>query len=224
MNLNLYLRIVLFFLQVAIDSPAASGAGTQAKLISKYYKLYYLDTGKLYRLLGYTYYKNNQNINYNLFKKIIKKVKPIDLKNRKLLKDKIGMLAAKIAKDRKIRSIVNTYQIKISKKPPKNFKGVCLDGRDITYKIMPNAQIKIFMTANLAVRAERRYKELKKIDRTIKFQSVLKDIKKRDFSDYNRKISPLKKTKDSILVDNSNLSIKQCFEKIIKIINKKIIN
>ena len=212
------------FLQVAIDSPAASGAGTQAKLISKYFKLYYLDTGKLYRLISYTYYKNNQNINYNLFRKVIRKIKPIDLKNKKLLKSNIGLLAAKIAKDKKIRNIVNSYQIKISKNPPKNYKGVCLDGRDITYKIMPNAQIKIIMSANLSIRAKRRYKELKKINKGIKYQSVLKDIKKRDFSDFNRKISPLKKTKDAIFIDNSYLTITQCFKKIKKIINKKLIH
>ena len=210
------------YLKVAIDSPAGSGAGTQAKLISEHYKLYYLDTGKLYRILGKVFLKNDSKINYSLFRKIIKKTKPVNLKSKKLLINEIGMAAARLAKIKKIRKIVNDYQIGISKFPPKNYNGVCLDGRDITYNIMPDAQIKIFMIASLSVRAKRRFKELSNLDHKITFNEVLKSIKERDFSDYNRKISPLKKTKDSIVINNSNLTIKECFLKLKKIIDKEI--
>ena len=87
---------------------------------------------------------------------------------------------------------------------------------------MPDAQIKIFMIASLSVRAKRRFKELSNLDHKITFNEVLKSIKERDFSDYNRKISPLKKTKDSIVINNSNLTIKECFLKLKKIIDKEI--
>ena len=87
---------------------------------------------------------------------------------------------------------------------------------------MPDADIKLFITANLKIRAIRRYKELKKKNYNISFKEVLKSIKKRDKSDKSRKISPLKKTKDSILINTSNLSKRACFLKIKKIIDRKI--
>ena len=208
--------------QIAIDSPAASGAGTQAKLIAKHYNFFYLDTGKLYRLLGYNYLKDNKKINYKKFKKIIAKTKLNDLKKKYLLKDEIGLAAAHLAKIKKIRTFVTSYQKKIAKNPPKNFNGVCFDGRDITYNIMPKADVKFFMTAKLNIRAQRRYKELKIQGHDVSFVNILKTIKKRDYSDFKRKTSPLKKTKDSILIDTSNLTIKSCFKKMKIYINNKI--
>ncbi len=198
--------------QVAIDSPAASGAGTQAKLISKYFNFYYLDTGKLYRILGKLYLKNNRKINYSIFKKKIKSTKPFHLKNKNLLTNEIGLASAYLAKDKRIRILVNGYQKKIAKNPPKKFRGVCFDGRDITYEIMPKADVKIFMTADVKVRAKRRYLELKKMKHNVTFNEVLLNIKNRDKSDFNRKISPLKICNDAKVIDNSKLNIKQCFK------------
>ena len=99
-----------------------------------------------------------------------------------------------------------------------------MDGRDITYKIIPDADIKFFITANIKTRALRRYKELKGLNKSITYNEVLKSIKNRDKSDYNRNISPLKKTKDSILINTTNLSKRACFLKIKKIIDRKINN
>jgi len=130
------------------------------------------------------------------------------------------MASAFLAKDKKIRIFVSEYQRKIADNPPKKYSGVCFDGRDITYKIMPKADVKIFMTANVKVRARRRYKELKKYNSKVKLKDILESVEKRDKSDYTRKISSLKKTKDSILIDNSNMSIKECFDLIKKYINK----
>lgn len=210
--------------QVAIDSPAGSGAGTQAKLISKYYKLFYLDTGKLYRILGYNYLKNEKQINLKSFKRIIINTKFSDLKKKYLLKNEIGLAAAKLAKIKEIRSFVSIYQKKVANNPPRNFNGVCFDGRDITYNIMPHANVKFYMTAKINIRAKRRYIELTKQGHKISFSKVLKSIKKRDNSDFKRKISPLKRTKDSVYIDSSNLTIKQCFNKIKKYIDKKMKN
>ena len=97
-----------------------------------------------------------------------------------------------------------------------------MDGRDICSVIVPDADVKLFITANLSTRALRRYKELKAKKKNISYQEVLKSLKKRDKSDTNRKISPLKKTKDSILLNTNNLSIRRCFLKIKKIIDRKI--
>ena len=95
---------------------------------------------------------------------------------------------------------------------------------DITYKIVPDADFKFFITANAKTRALRRYKELKGINKKVSLNDILKSIKKRDKSDYNRKISPLKKTQDSILINTTNFSKRACFLKIKKIMNKKLKN
>ena len=137
-------------------------------------------------------------------------------KKKNLLSNKVGMAASIVAKDKQIRNLVYNFQIKCAYHPPKKYNGSCLDGRDITYKIIPNAEFKFFISANIATRAKRRFLELKRLNQKIHYNEVLKSIKKRDKSDYNRKISPLKKTKDSILINTTNLSKRACFLKIKK--------
>ena len=210
-------------IKIAIDSPAAAGAGTQAKLISKHYNLFFLDTGKIYRLLAFYKIKNPKKFNYSYIKRKIKNLKMNDLQKKNLLSNKVGMAASIVAKDKQIRNLVHNFQIKCAYHPPKKYNGSCLDGRDITYKIIPNAEFKFFISANVATRAKRRFLELKRLNQKIHYNEVLKSIKKRDKSDYNRKISPLKKTKDSILINTTNLSKRACFLKIKKIIDKKLI-
>ena len=145
-----------------------------------------------------------------------------ELSKKNLLSEKVAISASIIAKDKKIRKIVHNFQIKCAYNPPKKYNGSCLDGRDITYKIVPDANFKFFINANIKTRAMRRFKELKSYKKKITFLEVLNSIKKRDKSDYNRKISPLKKTKDSILINTTNLSKRACFLKIKKIMDKKI--
>ena len=209
-------------LKIAVDSPAAAGAGTLCKTISEYYNLLYLDTGKIYRMLAYLKISNQKKYNKNFIKNKIKNLNLNKLKSKKLLTDKIGNEASLIAKDKNIRKLVHSFQLKCAYNPPKKFDGSCLDGRDITYKIVPDANLKFFITANIKTRALRRYNELRGLNKRINYKEVLKNIKKRDKSDYNRKVSPLKKTKDSILINTSNLSKRACFLKIKKIIDRKI--
>ena len=212
------------FIKIAIDSPAAAGAGTLAKSISKHYNLLYLDTGKIYRLIALIKINQKKKFNKKFLKRIIKNLDLKGLQNKNLLTDEVGNQASLIAKDRYIRKLVHSFQIDCAYKPPKRYNGSCLDGRDITYKIIPDADLKFFVTANLKIRAKRRFLELKNLKKDVSFTSVLKSIKNRDKSDYNRRISPLKKTKDSILINTSKLSKRSCFLKIKKIIDKKIIN
>ena len=209
-------------IQVAIDSPAAAGAGTQAKLIAKHYNLLYLDTGKIYRFIGYLKIKNKKKFNYSFVKKKIDKLNLKTLQNKSLLSDRVAIEASIIASDKKIRKIVNNFQNKCAYKPPKKFNGSVLDGRDITSVIMKKAMFKFFITADIKTRALRRFKELKSINDKISYDDVLKSIKKRDKNDYNRKISPLKKTKDSILINTTNLTKRSCFFKIKQIMDKKL--
>ncbi len=210
-------------IKVAIDSPAAAGAGTQAKLISKHYNLLQLDTGRIYRYIANIKITERKKFNYQYLKKKIDNLKISSLNNKKLLSDKVATSASIIAKDKKIRKLVHAFQLKCAYNPPKKYAGSCLDGRDICSVIVPDADIKLFITASLKTRALRRYKELKAKNKNISYQEVLQSVKKRDKSDINRKISPLKKTKDSILLNTSNLSIRRCFLKIKKIIDRKII-
>jgi len=210
-------------IKIAIDSPAAAGAGTQAKLISKHYNLLQLDTGRIYRYIANIKITEPKKFNYQYLKKKINNLKISSLHNKKLLSDKVATIASIIAKDKKIRKLVHAFQLKCAYNPPKKYVGSCLDGRDICSVIVPDADIKLFITASLKTRALRRYKELKAKNKNISYQEVLQSVKKRDKSDTNRKVSPLKKTKDSILLNTSNLSIRRCFLKIKKIIDRKII-
>ena len=207
---------------VAIDSPAAAGAGTQAKLIAKHYNLLHLDTGRIYRLIGKMKLDSPKNFNFNRIKKKIKNIKISELKNQSLLSDKIATAASIIAKEKKIRSLVHKFQQQCAYSPPKKYSGSVLDGRDITSIQMKDAMFKFYITASIQVRAKRRYKELKALKKSIGFKEVLKSIKKRDKSDKNRKFGPLKKTKDSILINTTKLSRKRCFEKIKAIMDRKL--
>ena len=209
-------------LKIAIDSPAAAGAGTVAKTISKHYNLFYLDTGKIYRFIAYLKIKFPKKFNNKFVRSKIKTLKIKDLTNYDLLSDKIGTEASVISKIKSLRKMVHTFQINFAYNPPKKYNGSCLDGRDITYNIVPDADFKFYITANIKTRALRRYKELKSLKKKISYKEVLKSIKNRDKSDYNRKIAPLKKTKDSLLINTTNLSKRACFLKIKKIIDRKI--
>ena len=210
-------------IKIAIDSPAAAGAGTLAKAISKHYNLFYLDTGKIYRMVAYLKLKFPKKFNQKFIESKIKSLKVKDLANKALLSDKVGTEASVISKIMSIRKLVHSFQLDFAYNPPKNYKGSCLDGRDITYKIIPDADFKFFITANVKIRALRRFKELKSLQKNISYQEVLKSIKKRDKSDFNRKISPLKKTSDSVLLNTSKLTKRACFLKIKKIIDGKLI-
>ena len=209
-------------IKVAIDSPAAAGAGTQAKLISKHFNLFYLDTGKIYRLIANMKLTQPKKYNYSSIKKKMRSLTMKDLQSKRLLSDEVGTIASVISKDNKLRKLVHAFQIKSAYYPPKKYNGSCLDGRDITYKIIPDADFKFFITASAKTRALRRYKELKELNDKISFNDVLKSIKKRDKSDYNRKISPLKKTKDSVLINTTKHTKRSCFLKIKQIMNKKL--
>ncbi len=209
-------------LKIAIDSPAAAGAGTLARAISKHYNLFYLDTGKIYRMIAYLKINSPKKFNQSFIKSKIKTLKLKDLENKALLSDEVGTEASVISKIKSTRKLVHSFQLNFAYNPPKKFKGSCLDGRDITYNIVPDADFKFFITASVKTRALRRYKELKDLSKKISYQEVLKSIQKRDKSDFNRKISPLKRTKDSLLINTTNHNKRQCFLKIKKIIDRKI--
>ena len=209
---------------VAIDSPAAAGAGTQAKLISEYYNLFYLDTGKIYRYIGKLKINKKNKFSYRLVKNKIKVLNLNNLKDKSLLSNDVAQSASKIAKDKKIRNIVHKFQQECAYNPPKKYNGSVLDGRDIITVQMKDAMFKFYISASINVRAKRRFEEYKKLNLDISYKEVLKSLTKRDKLDKERKYGPLKKTKDSILINTTKLSKKACFKKIKAIMDRKLKN
>ena len=209
-------------IKVGIDSPSAAGAGTISKMIARNYKLLYCDTGKIYRYMAKQIIDKNPSNKFKFLKKISKKINLNKLKHKNLLTDDVAYIASQIAKDLKIRKLVVKFQKQLAYHPPKKYNGSILDGRDINSKIIKDADFKFYITAKVNERAKRRYKELKNINKQITLNIVLKSLKNRDKSDRERKYSPLKKTKDSILINTTKLSKKACFMKIKDIMDRKL--
>ena len=209
---------------VAIDSPAAAGAGTQAKLLAEYFNLFYLDTGKIYRYIGKLKINTGSKFTYSFVKKKIDKMKFHYLRNKTLLSNEVAIMASIIARDKKIREIVHKFQQKCAYNPPLKYRGSVLDGRDIITIQVIDAMFKFYITASLKVRAKRRFREYKNLNKKISYKEVLKSLRIRDKSDKERKYGPLKKTKESILINTTKLSKKACFNKIKAIMEKKLNN
>ena len=209
-------------IKVGIDSPVAAGAGTISKLIAKNYKLLYLDTGKIYRFMARQIIDKKPKNKLKFLKKISRNINLNKLKQRNLLNDDVAYLASQIAKDLKIRNLVVRFQRRLAYHPPNKYNGSILDGRDINSKIIKDADFKFYITANTKERARRRFKEYKSLNKKVKFSEIFKNLKKRDLEDRTRRHSKLKKTKDSILINTTNLSIRESFLKVKKIMDKKL--
>ena len=209
-------------IKVGIDSPVAAGAGTISKLIAKNYKLLYLDTGKIYRFMARQIIDRKPENKLKFLKKISRNINLNKLKQRNLLDDDVAHLASQIAKDLKIRNLVVRFQRRLAYHPPNKYNGSILDGRDINSKIIKDADFKFYITANIKERAKRRFKEYKSLNKKVKFSEIFKNLKKRDLEDRTRRHSKLKKTKDSILINTTNLSIRESFLKVKKIMDKKL--
>ena len=199
---------------IAIDGTAASGKGTLARKLSKEFNYAYLDTGKLYRASALII--SSKNIDYTNIKDIKKTIKnynfsKFDFLDDRLKSDEIGKLASMISGYQELRKILLEYQKSFAFKKHKDKKGVILDGRDIGTVVLPQANIKFFVTASTRVRAERRWKELISLgQRTIK-RHVEKDIRDRDNRDIQRIHSPLTVAPDAILLNTTNLNVNESF-------------
>ena len=214
MKLNKKIKLL-----IACDGGAASGKTTAAKLISKKYNLHFLSSGLLYRYISYKLLLKKKLLNRNVYiKKISKNITLNKLKSRKLFNQNVAQYASEIAKSKKIRMLLKKYQKKFSKQ-----NHVCIEGRDIGSVICPNADIKLFFKCNLRVRTKRRWNEYRKRNSKITLTEVKKTLKTRDYSDINRKHSPLRISKDSIVIDTSKLSKKQTLDKISNIIENKLL-
>ena len=190
-----------FNIQIAADGSSASGKTTGARLFSKKYGIKFLSSGLLYRYSSYLIIRNKPSSERIFLEKKFKKFNLSHLKNKNLHTPEISELSSKIAKKKEIRGILKRFQ--------KNFvrrnRKVCIEGRDIGTVIMPNADIKFFFTCNLNTAAKRRFKDLKKKNPKIKFAEVKKAMRIRDNLDRSRRISPLIKPKNAVIVPTDKL-------------------
>ncbi len=209
-------------IKVGIDSPSAAGAGTISKMLARHYKLLYCDTGKISRFLAKKIIEKRPKNKITFLKKVSQRINLKKLKNKNLLTDEVAYTASQIAKDLRIRKMVIKFQKNLAYHPPKKFNGSILDGRDINSKIVKDADFKFYITANVNQRARRRFKELKKLGKKVKYSEILKNLKRRDMEDRSRRHSKLKKTKDSILINTTNLSIRGSFLKVKKIMDRRL--
>ena len=205
---------------VGLDGPVSSGKTSVAKYAAKKLKdSLFLDSGLLYRFLAKRQLQQkNKKINVKRLIDIAKKISLKDLKSSGLHKQNINLLVSKIAKIPQVRKALLPVQRKIIFNT--SFQNVFVCGRDINSKVAQNADLKIYIDAPLKMRATRRYLELKKINPAITFEEVLKTVKMRDFNDKSRSHSPLIKTKDSILINNTGSNIRTTFVKLQRLIRK----
>ena len=208
------------FFTIAIDGGSASGKTTGSKLIAKNFGFKILSSGKLYRYLALCILKNNGKYNYNFINKVAKNISLKKLSSNHLYSPKVTKLASIIAKKKYVRFSLKKFQKNFIKKNRK----IIIEGRDIASKIMPNADLKIFFKCSTKEKTKRRLKEFKKTNKNIKLKEVEKSLKLRDFNDKNRKESPLLLVKGAVLVDTTNLSIKQVEDKLTKLVKKAVNN
>ena len=205
-------------LVISCDGGAASGKTTGAKLISKKYNLKFLSSGLLYRYVAYLLLKTKTKNKISFLNKKFKNLNYKKLNKINLHSPKISEYSAVIAKNKDVRRILKKYQIKFSKR----FKNCCIEGRDISTKILPNSDLKFFFVCNINTAALRRYRELKKTLKKIKLNDVKQALRARNRLDKQRKISPLLKHRNSIIVNSQKLNKKEMVEKMSKHIEKVI--
>tara|TARA_E500000178_G_scaffold323131_1_gene348437 strand:- start:236 stop:889 length:654 start_codon:yes stop_codon:yes gene_type:complete len=206
-------------LQISCDGGAATGKSTGAKMISKKYKLKFLSSGLLYRYAAYLLIRNKPKKKIIFLNKKFKKVNYNKIKKINLHTQEISAVSAKIAKINEIRKILKKYQLTFAKK----HKKCCIEGRDISTKILPKSNVKFFFICNLNKASIRRFKELKKSNKNLKLKDVKKALRIRNISDTKRKNSPLLKHRDSVVIDTGKLSKQAMLIKMSKHIEKVLI-
>lgn len=217
--------------EIAIDGPAGAGKSTIAKKVAEKLGLIYIDTGAMFRAIAL--FMTERGIGADELDRIKSELEEVRLDiiyengeqqvilcdenvSGKIRKPEISKAASEFAVIPEVRTRLLKLQRELAGKRP-----VVMDGRDIGTKVLPEASVKIFLTADVRVRAERRYKELTAKGEIVNIEDIMLDIKNRDEQDMNRTVSPLVQAEDAVLVDTSVLSIEEVVEAIIKIARDK---
>ncbi len=206
--------------QISCDGGAATGKSTGAAMISKKYKLKFLTSYLLYKYANFIKNKYKPKNKIKILKKKFKRLNYKNLKKINLHSQKISKVSAIIAKESRIRSILKKYQIAFAKKN----LNCCIEGRDISTKILPTSNVKFFFVCNLNTASLRRYKELKKRNPNLNLKDVKKTLRIRNILDKNRKNSPLLKHRDSVVIDTGKLGKKAMLNKMSRYVEKSLQN
>ena len=202
---------------IAIDGPAASGKGTLARKLATYFDFAHLDTGKLYRALGYLVLHHNGNPDdAEMVLPHVSTITPSMLNRPELIAqladERVANAASHLASIPRVRQALLDFQRQFATTPPDDKKGAVLDGRDVGTIICPEAPVKLFIKADVTIRAERRYKELRERGQDPIYQEVLKELEIRDHRDRSRKIAPLRPADDSKIIDTSHFDADKVFQ------------
>ena len=217
-------------MKIAIDGPAGAGKSSIAKLVAKKLSFVYVDTGAMFRTVAY--YFLNQGKDPSDAEMVTEECKKISISieykdgaqhifldgtdvSTEIRQEEVGKNASVVAKNQAVRNRLLALQRQMAEK-----QDVIMDGRDIGTVVLPDAQVKIYLTASASVRAERRYKELVEKGETCNLKKIEEDIIARDEQDMNREIAPLKQAEDAVLVASSYMTIEEVVDKIIEIVEK----
>lgn len=213
-------------IKIAIDGPGGAGKSTIAKLVAKELNIDYIDTGAMYRAIGYKVNETNTDLeDSNALKSMLDNT-DIDFiegniyldgknVNKEIRTPEMSLMASKVAAIGDVRTKLVALQREMGKT-----KSIIMDGRDIGNNVLTDAEFKFFMTASPEERAERRYKELIAKGESVTFEEVLKDIEQRDYNDTHRKLNPLKAAEDAIMLDTTGMSIEEVVNTILSEVKK----
>ena len=193
---------------IAIDGPAAAGKGTISKAVAAHFVMPYLDTGLLYRAVGAKVLAGADPL------VAAKSLRPDDLKVSGLRRPEVALAASEVAVLVDVRTELLAFQRSFSRREG----GAVLDGRDIGTVICPKAEFKLFVTANVDVRADRRYRELRSTGTDITLEQVLLDVLARDARDADRATAPMIPAKDAVVIDTSELSVDEAISDAISLV------
>lgn len=216
---------------IAIDGPAGAGKSTIAKQLAKELSFIYVDTGAMYRSMALYFMRNDiakedeaaisdacKTVEVSIAYENGEQQVLLNGENvsKEIRKEEVGKMASATSVYKEVRKKLVELQQKLAAD-----KDVIMDGRDIGTCVLPNAQVKIYLTASVETRAERRYQELQEKGVACDLEVIKKDIADRDYQDMHREISPLKQAEDAILVDSSDMGIEEVVETIKKIYREK---
>lgn len=194
---------------IAIDGPAASGKGTLARQLASQLQLAYLDTGQIYRAVAAILLQNGETLDEATATAAAEAMTAGDLSRPGLRSEAISQAASRVAAMPGVRAALRDFQRRFAQHPPDALQGAVLDGRDIGTVVCPEADVKIYVTADLDTRAQRRHKELLDRGEASIYARVLQDMRERDARDEGRETAPMRPADDAIIVDTTGMDADQ---------------
>lgn len=219
-------------LNIAIDGPAGAGKSTVARLVANALGYIYIDTGAMYRAITWKAIQEGVDINDAAALKALAESADVRLVpepggqkvyldgkdvTQQIRSNEVTRLVSILSAVKEIRDVMTVRQREMAAQ-----RGVVMDGRDIGTNVLPDAEVKVFLTASVRVRAERRWEELKHSNSDITFEALMEAIQERDRNDYEREISPLRKADDAVLLDTSEISAAEAAERIVSLCRRAL--